>query len=415
MHKRVKLDNGIPVVMEITQDVHSVCIGVWVKTGSRNEQPEDNGISHFLEHMFFKGTEKRTAKDIAMEIDSIGGELNAFTSSENTTFYVKVLDEYLEKAVDLLSDIFLHSTFPEVDIEKEKSIITEEIKMVEDTPSDYIHELFCKNIWGEKGLGQPVLGKGETIERFTREDLLNRVSRCYGTDSVVIACSGNLEEEKVIGLLNQGFGRLKRASMQEADPTPEFRSSLDIVPKDLSESHICLGLKGLPYGSDDRYAMHLLNTILGGGMSSRLFQEIREKRGLAYSIGSYNASYSDTGFWAVYAGTDRRHVREVVHIVMDEIRNLPYSVTEEELRKAKDQLKGSLLLALESTTNKMTNIARQEIYYGRYYPPEEVIRLVESVTLEDLKRLSQVLTDGKSFALTVYGPVDKEDFKDLSC
>ncbi len=398
--------------METARDVRSVCIGIWVKVGSRNEQPDKNGISHFLEHMFFKGTKSRTAKDIAMQIDSLGGELNAFTSCESTVFYVKVLDEYIEKAVELLTDIFLCSTFPESDIEKEKNIITEEIKMVEDTPSDYVHELFSKSIWGEQGLGYPVLGKRETIETFTKEDILNHIMRYYGSGNMIVACSGNFREEELIKHLNRSLGSLKRNCEQKTDLSQGFMSKLNIISKNLSDSHICLGLKGIPYGSDDRYSMYLLNTILGAGFSSRLFQEIREKRGLVYSIYSYNISYSNTGLWAVCAGTDKKHVNEVVNIVIDEMRNLSASISFDELQRAKDQLKGNLILALESTSHKMTNIARQEIYYGKHFSPEEILKIVESVTLEDLKSLSQRLVNGKPFALTVYGPVREGDFKD---
>jgi len=414
MYKKVILDNNIPVVLESMHDVRSICIGIWVKVGSRNEQPDKNGISHFLEHMFFKGTQTRTAKDIAIEIDSLGGELNAFTSSETTTFYVKVLDEYLSKALDLLTDIFLHSIFPEPDIEKEKGVITEEIKMVEDTPSEYIHELFNKNIWGENGLGQPVLGKRETIKTFTREDILNHIQRHYGTKNIIISCSGNFREEELIEHLNRSLGSLKRQCEQRIEQTPEFQSTLNMIPKKLSESHICIGLKGISYGSKERYVMHLLNTILGGGASSRLFQEVREKRGLVYSIYSYNISYLDTGCWAVYAGTDRKHLREVVGIVVDEMRNLSDTITLDELNRAKEQLKGNLILALESTTSRMTNLAKQEIYYGRYFSPEETIKAVEAVTLEEIKGLSQRLVRGSPFAMTVYGAIREKDFKDLS-
>ncbi len=414
MFKKVVLDNNIPVVIETAREVHSLCIGIWVKVGSRNEHPDNNGISHFIEHMFFKGTNNHTAEDIAMEIDSLGGELNALTSSEYTIFYVKVLDEYMEKAVGLLTDIFLHSTFPEPDIEKEKNIINEEIKMVEDTPADCVHELFSKSIWGEEGLGLPILGKKATIETFTRDALLNHIMRFYVTENIVIACSGSFNEKKLIEYLNQGIGSLKRNGEQKNALTQKFTSKLNIVTKKLSESHICLGLEGIPYNNKDRYAMHLLNTILGSGFSSRLFQKIREKRGLVYSIYSYNVSFSDTGLWAVYAGTDRKHVRDVISITIDEMRNLSYSITAKELKRAKSQLKGNLLLALESTSNKMTNIAKQQIYYGKYFSPEEIIKIVESITLERVKALAQRLVGNNPFALTVYGPVKETDFKD-SC
>ncbi|MBI5408205.1 MAG: insulinase family protein [Nitrospirae bacterium] len=412
MFKKTLLDNKIPLLMETVREARSLCAGIWVKVGSRYERADKNGVSHFLEHMFFKGTKSRTAEGIAMETDSLGGELNAYTSSEYTLFYVKVIDEYIEKAVDLLTDIFLNSAFPGSDIEKEKNIINEEIKMVEDTPSDYIHELFSKNVWGEEGLGQPVLGKSEIIESFTRDDLIKHIENYYGTEDIIAACSGNFNEGKFIGYLNDGLGRLKRDGIRKSESSPEFRSGLNVVYKDLSEAHLCLGVKGMPYNSEDRYSMHLLNTILGSGYSSRLFQNIREKRGLTYSIHSFHASYSDTGLWAVYAGTDKRHVNEVISITVDEMRNLSTSITPDELRRAKDQLKGNLILALESTSSKMTNIAKQEIYYGKYFSPEEVIEKVESVTLENLKDLAHRLAGNNSFALTVYGPVKEEDIKE---
>ncbi|MBI4710447.1 MAG: insulinase family protein [Nitrospirae bacterium] len=413
MYKKILLDNGIPVVIETSKDTQSVCIGIWVKVGARHEPADKNGISHFFEHMVFKGTKKRTAREIAVEIDSIGGELNAFTSREGTTFYVKVLDEYIEKALDLLTDMFLNSTFPEEDIEKEKGIIIEEIKMVEDTPDDYIHDIFCRNVWGKRGLGQTILGKEAVIKTFTRNDLTNHIKKYYGKKDIVIACAGNLREKKVIDSLNQGIGRLKRHSDAKPEVPVKFTGGLHAVRKDLQETHICLGLKGLPQGSEERYTMHLLNTILGAGVSSRLFQEIREKRGLAYSIYSFNAAYYDTGLWAVYAGTDNRHAKEVINLITGEMRNLPSTITSDELRRAKDQLKGNLILVLESTNNKMTNIARQEIYYGEYFPPQKIIKAVEAVTLEEIKSLAERLTNDSPFAATIYGPAKESSLKHL--
>lgn len=414
MYKKIILDNGIPVVIETAKDMQSVCIGIWVKVGARHEPPDKNGISHFLEHMIFKGTKKRTAKDIAVQIDSIGGELNAFTSRESTTFYVKVLDEYIEKALELLTDIFLRSIFPEDDIKKERGIITEEIKMAEDTPDDYIHDLFSKNVWGEKGLGQTILGRREIIKTFTKGDLLNHIKEYYGTKNIIIACAGNFSEEHLIDSLNSELGRLKRESNSKTEPPPKFMSKLNIIPKKLLETHICLGVEGIPQGSEERYSAHLLNTILGAGVSSRLFQEIREKRGLAYSIYSFNVSYYDTGLWAVYAGTDRSHVREVVNLIIDEMCNLSETLTIDELQKAKDQLKGNLILSLESTSSKMTNIAKQEIYYGKYFSPQEIITAVESVTLEDVKSLSKKLIGNGRFAITIYGPLKEKDLKGVN-
>ena len=407
MFEKTVLGNGIPVVIETAKEARSVAIGIWVKVGSRNESFKENGISHFLEHMFFKATEKRTSKDIAEEIDSLGGELNAFTSRETTTFYIKVLDEHIEKAIELLTDIFLNSTFPEEEIEKEKGIIFEEIKMVEDTPEDYVHDLFNKNIWRENGLGQSVLGRKENIELFTRKDVLGQIKRYYSPKNIVVSCSGNFNENEMLERLNTGIGSMDRGYKLIEQVPPEFSGEINIIPKNLSEVHICLGLKGIPQASESRYAMYLLNTILGAGISSRLFREVREKRGLVYSIYSFNSSYFDTGLWGVYAGADKKHVSEVIDLIISQFRGLPDSISAEELKKGKSQLKGNLMLALESTSSKMINIAKQEIYYGRYFSPEDIINAVESVTLEELKDLSRQLIDEHTFAMTVYGPVKK--------
>lgn len=413
MHKKVNLNNGIPVVMIPSRDVRSICIGIWVRVGSRHENSANNGISHFLEHMFFKGTDTRTAKDIAMEIDSMGGELNAFTTSESTTYYIKTLDAHMEKAINLLTDIFLNSSFPEPDIEKEKNIITEEIKMVEDTPSDYIHELFSRSVWGQSGLGHSVLGIRETIRTFTHGDLINHVNTFYGKENIIVACSGNFKANLLVETLNRSIGNITRSCHKTVAEEPEFRSTITVERKELSESHICLGLKGIPYGSDDRYSMYLLNTILGSGFSSRLFQEVREKRGLAYSIYSYNLSYSDTALWGVYAGTDKKHIHEVIEVTATEMRTLSDTITGGELQRAKDQVKGNLILALESTSNRMLSLAKQEMYYGRYYTPEEIMLAVDSVTLEAVKRLSRRLVTGKPFALTVYGPAEESEIEKI--
>ncbi|MEN8264348.1 MAG: pitrilysin family protein [Nitrospirota bacterium] len=411
MFKKILLDNNIPLLLESAREVHSLCIGIWVKIGSRYEKTAANGISHFLEHMLFKGTDRRSAEDIAMEIDSLGGEINAFTSSEYTLFYIKVLDEYMEKAVDLLTDIFLNSSLPESELEKEKSIINEEINMVEDTPTDYVFELFSQNIWGDSGLGQSILGKKETIDKFTREDLINHVDKYYGTENIIVACSGSFDEDNLVDNLNRTIGSLKRNCDKKIETAPDFMSGLHIADKDLSEAHICLGLKGISYSSTERYTMHLLNTILGSGFSSRLFQNVREKRGLVYSIYSYHVSYFDTGLWAIYAGTDRKNVSEVVNITVDEMSNLSDTITDSELQRAKAQLKGNLILALESTSNMMTNIAKQEIYYKKYFQPGEIIRMVEKITLDNVKNLAKRLVSESPFALTVYGPVKESELK----
>ena len=402
------LENGIPVVMESFKNVRSVAVGIWVKVGSRYETPAMNGISHFLEHMFFKGTKKRSPKDIAVEIDSMGGDLNAFTSRENTAFYIKVLDEYLEKGVDLLSDIFVHSTFPEDELEKEKKIIKEEVKMVEDTPDDYIHDLFNQTIWGTEGLGQSILGRRETIASFTREDLIRHISKYYGTKDIIISCAGKFQPAKLMGLLRERFGGLRRGSEPRKGPPPEFKSDVKVYTKDISEAHICIGVPSVSQTSEDRYALFVLNTLLGGGVSSRLFQEIRENRGLAYSVYSYTSMYIDTGLWGVYAGVSKKRIREVAELIIHEMLSLKDTLTEEELDKAKRHLKGNMILGLESTNSRMNNIARQEINFGRYISPDEISKAVEMVSMKQLKELSERLLTKKALSLTAYGPLQKD-------
>ncbi len=413
MFRKALLHNGIPVVMEQLNNFRSFIIGIWVKVGSRNEPPEENGISHFLEHMFFKGTEKRTPSDIAFEIDSLGGDLNAFTSRENTAFYVKVLDEYKESAIDLLSDIFIHSKFPDEEIEKEKGVIKEEIKLVEDTPDDYIHDLFNKTIWGDEGLGQPVLGRRDTIRHFSRESLLTHVERYYGTADMVISCAGKFDHQDVIDKLNHYFGNLRRGSAPAMKGTNTFKSETAIYEKDLSEVHLCIGVEAIPFASPERYDLALLNSILGASVSSRLFQEIREKKGYAYSIFSFTSSYKDTGYWAVYAGTGRKKARAVSEMILREMKGLYATITEQELKRAKDQIKGNLLLGLESTSARMQSIARQEIYFGRYFSNQEIIKAIEAVSLKNVKDLAYRLINNGKGCLVGLGPIDKEEFKGL--
>ena len=401
------LENEIPVVMETFKNVRSVAVGAWVKVGSRYETPDKNGISHFLEHMFFKGTKKRTTRDISVEIDSMGGDMNAFTSRENTAFYIKVLDEYLEQGIDLLSDICVNSIFPEEELEKEKKIVKEEIKMVEDTPDEYIHDLFNMDVWGHEGLGQSILGRRETVAAFTREDILSHIKRYYGTRDIVISCAGNFVPETMMKILGKRFGGLRRGSEPKKGSPPDFQQNVKVYSKDISEAHICIGVPGISQTSDERYAFFLLNTILGAGVSSRLFQEIREKRGLAYSVYSFTASYLDTGMWGVYAGVSRKRIREVAELVIAEMLNLADTLTETELERAKNHLKGNLILGLESTSSRMNNIARQEMYFGKYISPEEVIKSVEGVKMNQMRELSERLIRRGNFTITAYGPLQK--------
>ncbi len=405
MFRRDYLDNGIPVLMERIRGVRSVCLGIWVKVGSRYETRQTNGISHFLEHMFFKGTSRRSQKEIAVEIDSLGGDLNAYTSKETTTFYIKLLDDYIDKGIELLMDVFLNPRIPEEEIEKEKGIVIEEIKMVEDTPDDYIHDLFSEYAWNRTGLGLGILGTRKTVRSFTRKSLLEHIRRYYTVDNIVISSAGNIEHEEVLGTLNSHIGSVSRSSDTPALTRPTFHHGTKVVQKDCAEVHLCIGTEGIAQGSPERYAMLLMNTVVGAGVSSRLFQQIREERGLAYSVYSYISSYHDSGLFSVYAGTGRKKYRQVIDLVRDELVNLKDTLTEDELTRAKKQLKGNMVLALESTSGRMNNLARQEIYYGKYISPSDIIRAIDRVRLSEVRGLAdRLFSDGK-FALAVLGPV----------
>jgi predicted Zn-dependent peptidase len=411
MFKKGYLDNGIPIVMEKVEGVRSVAAGVWVKVGSRFEALGKNGISHFVEHMFFKGTKNRSQKDIAIEIDSLGGDLNAFTSRENTTFYVKLLGDYVEKGVDILADIFLNSLFREEDIEKEKEIITEEIMMVEDTPDDYIHDLFYQDIWGLKELGMPVLGTTETVSSFVREDLMSHLDSYYCHNDVVISCAGNLDFDSYLHMFNGKFGGTKDASScrNKKISTPPFGKGLNVYEKDHSEVHVCIGVEGVKQDSELRYPFLVLNTIFGAGVSSRLFQEIRETRGLVYTIYSFLSSYHDTGVFGIYAGAGKKKYVEVIETVIREMASLKETIDEKEIDRAKNQLKGNLLLTLESSSGRMQNIARQEIYYGRYYPPEDIIKGIEKVGKNDVIGIIDTFLTSGGKAITVLGPATADE------
>ena len=320
MYRKDTLANGIRVVSETLPKSRSVSIGVWVKVGSRHEPPHIGGISHFIEHLFFKGTEKRSAKDIAIEMDSLGGEMNAFTSQETTTYYAKVVDEHLPIVIEILADILLGAKFDPVEMEKERKVILEEIKGVEDTPDDYIHELFTNTVWPDSSLGRPILGTKDTIRDLKHDDILSYINSNYSPREIVISVAGNFEHARLIELLNLHFGKLARNGVPRKETTPAFSPSVSVKKKQLEQVQLCLGCKGLHYTHEDRYTISALNTVLGNSMSSRLFQEIREQNALAYSIYSYVTFYRDTGLLTVYAGMDPSNALEVVRLVMKELK-----------------------------------------------------------------------------------------------
>jgi len=413
MYRKDTLANGIRVVSETLPKSRSISIGVWVKVGSRHEPQEVGGVSHFIEHLFFKGTAKRTAKDIAIEMDSIGGEMNAFTSQETTTYYAKVVDEHLPVAIDILSDILLGSKFDPVDMEKERKVILEEIKGVEDTPDDYIHELYTGTVWPDNSLGRPILGTKETIKALTHKDIIAYIENYYSPKEIVISVAGNFEHARLIELLNASFGKLSRTGITKKDIPPVFTKAVAVRKKQLEQVQICLGCKGLQFTHEDRFVIAALNTVLGNSMSSRLFQEIREQNALAYSIYSYVTSYRDSGLLTVYAGADPANALEVVRLVTREFRKIKEEgITPAEETRVKNQIKGNLVLSLESSNSHMSRIARQEMYFGKYLSMDDIIKGVEKVSAGDVQRLAGDLFSRDTVSLTILGPLSKADVPD---
>jgi predicted Zn-dependent peptidase len=406
-YRKTVLQNGIRVITEEIPYLKSVSIGVWVVTGSRDEQPNENGISHFIEHLLFKGTGKRTAFDIAKEIDSVGGTLNAFTGREYTCFYAKVIDKNLPLAIDLLSDIFLNSLLAPKDVEKERMVILQEIKMVEDTPDDYVHDLFNRVCWGDHPLGFPIFGTSDLVQSFQRDRIYQYLKEKYQPTRIIVCAAGNVCHQEVVDRIGMTLGRMRQANSGIERKKPDSVCRTNIWKRDLEQVHLCLGTKGLRYSHSLRFASYLLNTILGGGMSSRLFQEIRENRGLAYSVYSYLPTYMDAGLVVVYAGTSGNSYEEVINLILEEFRRLkgePYR--NGELETAREQLKGNLLLSLESSDNLMTRLAKNEIYFDSYLPVEKIIKGIEEVKEDQVRSLASDLFNERGFCLAVLGPVE---------
>jgi len=387
--------------------VRSISVGVWLTRGSRHESAERGGIAHFVEHMLFKGTATRTAEDIAQAIDSIGGQLDAFTAKEYASYYIKVLDEHLPLALDILSDIVLNPAFSPEDIEREKKVVVEEIKMVEDTPDDLVHELFTQGFWENHPLGRPILGTRETVESFQADLLRDYFRSTYTPRNLIVSAVGNLEHSRVRELVQDRFAALNPGGESGNEQAPKVVPKVLIRNKELEQSHICLGASSYPQNHDDRYSSYVLNTLLGGSMSSRLFQNVREKRGLAYAVFSGLSAYRDAGSFTVYAGCANEAVGEVIDLIVEEIRGVRQSpVPQAELQRAKDHLKGSLMLSLENTASRMSHLARQEIYFDRQFGLDETLQGVERVTAGDVQRVAADLFKRGSLAATVLGNVN---------
>ena len=387
--------------------VRSVSIGVWLTRGSRHETADRGGIAHFVEHMLFKGTATRSAEDIAQVIDSIGGQLDAFTAKEYASYYIKVLDEHLPLAVDILSDIVLNPAFSAEDIEREKKVVVEEIKMVEDTPDDLVHELFTQGFWENHPLGRPILGTRETVESFDAALLRRYFVDAYTPRNLIVSAVGNLEHARVRDLVQEKFGLLASTGLPTGEQAPQVVPKILIRSKELEQSHVCLGTSSYPQNHDDRYSSYVLNTLLGGSMSSRLFQNVREKRGLAYAVFSGLSAYRDAGSFTIYAGCANDAVDQVVDLCVEELRNVKQSpVPDAELQRAKDHLKGSLMLSLENTASRMSHIARQEIYFDRQFGLDETLQGIERVRANDVQRVAADLFKNGSLAATVLGNVN---------
>ena len=403
--RREVLPNGLVVITEEMEHIRSVSIGIWVKTGSRDEDKEWNGISHFVEHMVFKGTQNRSAEDIARQVDSIGGNIDAFTAKECISFSIKVLDEHLPIALDVLGDLVLNPVFDDQDITRERGVILEEIKMDEDNPDYLVHEIFTQNFWKDHPLGRPILGTRDTVKRFERTPVLGFYQQRFSPGNFIITAAGHLKHEHFVELVNKYFQGMKPVSngFHSSPPTIVPRIILR-NKKSLEQVQICVGVPSYPITHERRHTSYILNTLLGGGMSSRLFQNIRERQGLAYAIYSDLNPYRDTGCLSVYAGTSKQSATKVVESVVTEFRKLKAErVSEEELRRAKDQLKGSLMLSLESSTARMSNLARQEMYFDHFYGLDELIAKIEAVTAEELQILANTFFQTDNIAVTILG------------
>ena len=410
------LENGVRIVGEEITNLRSVAIGIWIATGSRYETPQNNGISHFLEHMFFKGTDKYTAKELAQVFDGLGGQVNAFTSKEYTCFYARVLDEHFQVAIDTLADMLFHSRFPEEEIEKEKKVVIEEIGMYEDTPDELVMDLLSAGVYGNHPLGYTILGQEANLQSFLREDLTGYIQDHYTPSNMVVSVAGNVRQSEVVKLATALFGNASGAmkACEKDVMTPPFHEAISVREKDIEQVHLTLAWAGLSMHDERLYALVLMNNCLGNTSSSRLFQDIREERGMAYSVFSYHSSYVDCGMFGVYAATSPEHLDEVaerIDVICKEMAK--FGMSEDELQKAKEQVKGSMMLSLESTSSRMSRLGKNELMLLREVTADESLSLINTVTREDVLQVAQaILTD--RVAVSAVGPVGESEFSRFS-
>ncbi|GGE65150.1 M16 family metallopeptidase [Priestia taiwanensis] len=401
MIKKYTCQNGVRIVLENIPTVRSVAIGVWINTGSRHENEQNNGISHFLEHMFFKGTTNRNAKEIAESFDSIGGQVNAFTSKEYTCYYAKVLDDHASYALEVLADMFFNSTFDEEELKKEKNVVLEEIKMYEDTPDDIVHDLLTRATYGNHPLGYPILGTEETLETFNGDTLRTYMDENYTPDKVVVSVAGNIDEA-FISQVEKYFGSYEGKGRQATITAPSFHEEVLVRQKETEQAHLCLGYKGLSVGDKDIYSLIVLNNILGGSMSSRLFQEVREQRGLAYSVFSYHSSYEDNGMLTIYGGTGNTQLNTLYETIQETVQKLKDTgITAKELNNSREQLKGSLMLSLESTNSRMSRNGKNELLLGTHRSLDSIVESINGVTEESVHHLIHRIFGSKGSAALI--------------
>ena len=409
-YRKSLLPNGIRVITERMPHVRSVAVGIWVETGSRHEAAGRDGVSHLIEHLVFKGTATRTAEEIAITMDSVGGQMDAFTTKEHTCFYVQVLDEHLPLAVDMLSDILLRPLFSADELEREKSVVLQEIKMVEDTPDDVIHDIFAEQVWRDHPLGRPILGTRASVDAFSRDAVLGHFQEEYTPPRIVVAVAGNVTHDQVVELFGAGFDGFARTATPRTTTPPKLTPGVNLVSKQLEQVHLVMGFPGLHHSAPERYALFLLNDVVGGSMSSRLFQEVRERQGLVYSIHSGVQAFADAGTTYVYAATDAPNFSKVLKSTLKELRDLKKNgVTAEELKRAKDHLKGSLMLSLESTSSRMNRIAKHELHLGSFLTLDQMIASIDAVRLDDVQALIGQILDEERLALTTLGPLDRRN------
>lgn len=410
-YQKTVLDNGIRVVTETIPTLESVSLGLWITTGSRDETPQENGISHFIEHLFFKGTDSRSAFDITRAIESVGGSINAFTGKEYTCIHAKVLQNDIALALDVVTDIFANSIFDPEELEREKMVVLQEVKMIEDTPEDLIHDLFNRFFWADNGLGFPVTGTQENILSFQQSQIKTFFRNHYTSGKVIVAVAGRMHHQQVVDLIASRLDRCQPSPSASSREEPQGgRNGIRVAHRELEQVHLCMGTRGIPHCHKLRFAGHTLNILLGGNMSSRLFQEIREKRGLTYSIFSFLNTYEDTGLFGVYAGTTKEEIQDVIELILRELRNVKEGkIREEELKVAKEYLKGGLILGQESSEGRMSRLAKNEMHWGRHVSLQEALEELEGVTQDDVGDVAREMLGSDTLCLTLLGTIEESE------